>query len=53
MYEKLYELISLAYANFLRDLLKKAINDPSSDIDDTILGLLDHLFGYREVKSAK
>lgn len=43
---KAWTLIKLAYRIILRDLVVKAIDDPDSDIDDFVIGLLDRLFDY-------
>jgi hypothetical protein len=44
----IYQLVCLAYANILRDLLKKAIEDPENDWDDAVLHVLDNLFDYSQ-----
>ena len=38
----------MAYKLILRDLLKGAIDDPSSEWDDMVLKALDAVFGYGE-----
>jgi len=40
------EVLSYIYTKFLRELVKDAINDPNKTWDDTVLELLDRLFGY-------
>ena len=42
------KFMSVAYRMILRDLLKKAIDDPNEEWDDMILKMLDSLFGYEE-----
>ena len=42
----LYALIKLAYATILRKLVLKAIDDPNSEVDDIVMGVLDRLFDY-------
>ena len=44
----LYAILCFAYKSVLRDLVKKAIDDPDSEIDDFVLSLLDKLFDYKE-----
>ncbi len=46
MYAVLYKLLCMAYAQILRDLVKKAIDDPNTDWDDTVMMILDRLFNY-------
>lgn len=46
MYAALYKLLCMAYAEILRELVQKAIEDPNSDWDDTIIMMLDRLFNY-------
>jgi hypothetical protein len=40
------EILSYVYSKFLRELVKDAINNPDKTWDDTVLELLDRLFGY-------
>ena len=42
----IYALVKLAYATILRKLVLKAIDDPDSEVDDVVMGILDRLFGY-------
>ena len=44
----IYRLACMAYASILRDLLKKAIDDPENDWDDAVLHVLDNLFDYSQ-----
>ena len=44
------KLTKVAYSVILRNLLKKAIDDPDEVWDDAVLKILDTLFGY-EAKS--
>jgi hypothetical protein len=32
----------------LRDLVKKAVDDPNEEWDDVLLSVLDRLFNYKE-----
>jgi len=45
-YRMLYGILCYAYAHGLRDLVKKAIDDPNSDWDEIALGILDKVFNY-------
>lgn len=45
-YKMIYGVLCNAYANGLRSLVQKAIDDPASDWDDFAMGLLDKLFNY-------
>ena len=40
------KVVSMLYSQILRDLLKKAIDDPEQEWDDFILDLCDKMFGY-------
>ena len=42
----IWKIACLAYKLILRDLLKKAIDNPDEVWDDYILQFLDKLFGY-------
>ena len=42
----IYALVKLAYATILRKLVLKAIDDPDSEVDDVVMGILDRLFDY-------
>jgi len=46
MYLAIYKLVCMAYREVLRDLLKKAINDPNEEWDDVVLEVMDKLFNY-------
>lgn len=46
VYKMLYGVACYAYANGIRPLIKKAIDDPSTDWDDIALGILDKIFNY-------
>jgi hypothetical protein len=37
----------LVYGKFLRPLVVKAVEDPNSDWDETLMKMLDGLFGYK------
>lgn len=43
-YEALFKLATMAYKLILRDVLVKAIEDPDSDWDDTVLRIVDSIF---------
>lgn len=43
-----YELAKRAYASFIRELVKKAIDDPEVSWDDIVLKTLDGIFDYHE-----
>lgn len=40
------KVMSMLYSQILRDLLRKAIDDPDQEWDDFVLGLCDKIFGY-------
>lgn len=42
----IYNLMKVAYAQILRDLLLKAIDDPDSEWDDIVLSITDSIFNY-------
>lgn len=46
MKKGLWTLAKLAYQVVLRDLLKKAIDDPEAQWDDAVLKVLDAIFEY-------
>jgi len=45
-YEALYRLVCMAYAVIIRSLVKRAVDDPDSEWDDTLMKVLDKLFNY-------
>jgi len=45
-YAALYKMLCMAYGQFLRALVKNAIDDPDSEIDDIALSILDKLFNF-------
>lgn len=45
-YKMLYGILCNAYKMGLRDLISKAIDDPSTDWDDLALGIMDKIFNY-------
>jgi len=47
-YAALYKILCMAYAQMLRSLVKTAIDDPDSEIDDIALSILDKIFNYEE-----
>jgi len=47
-YAALYKMLCMAYSQFLRGLVKKAIDDPDSEIDDIALSILDRLFNFSD-----
>lgn len=46
-YAFLYKALCMAYEQFLRELVRKAIDDPDSEIDDVAMSILDRLFNYQ------
>ena len=44
----LLTIARMAYKLILRDLLKAAIDDPNSELDEMVLSALDAVFGYTE-----
>jgi len=41
-----YGIIKMVYAQILRDLVFRAIDNPDSEIDEFVLRMLDNLFEY-------
>jgi len=41
-------LAKVAYAKILRDLIIKKIGDPDSDVDESIIEILDIIFTYEK-----
>jgi len=50
LYQDLYDILCLLYAKVLRDLVKQAVDNPDSEVDEFIMSLLDKLFSYTESK---
>lgn len=48
-YKMLYGIVCYAYRSGLRELVAKAIDDPSTDWDDTALSILDKVFNHEGV----
>lgn len=46
-YVLIYTLLKQVYANLLRPLLVKAIDDPEEEWDEIVLKMVDGLFGYK------
>lgn len=46
MSKGLWTLAKLAYKVILRPLVLKAIDDPDSEVDDFVMGILDRIFDY-------
>lgn len=44
--QKVLIIMKLVYAEILRELIVRAIDNPDSEIDDFVLKLLDRLFDY-------
>jgi len=42
----IYEVLCIAYAKVLRDLIVELVNDPDSQVDEILLGILDKVFNY-------
>jgi len=47
-YDKVGFLAKFLYKHILRDIIKGAIDDPSTDWDDALLDVLDRVFDYEE-----
>lgn len=45
-YAAMYKMLCMAYRQFLRPLVLKAIDDPDSEIDDIVMSILDKLFNH-------
>lgn len=45
-YRLMYDMLCKIYAALLRDLLRRAVDDPDSDWDDLVLTMVDSLFRY-------
>lgn len=45
-----YTILRMIYKTVLRDTLVKAIDDPNSDVDEMIVGLLDRIFDENKIK---
>jgi len=41
-------VVRIIYRVFLREMIKKAINDPDETWDDMVLKILDAVMGYKE-----
>jgi len=44
----IYKILCMIYADLLRPLVKKAVDDPNEDWDDMLMSILDKLFDYKE-----
>ena len=44
--EAIWTLVKFAYKTILRKLVKEAIDNPNSEIDEFVLKILDNLFEY-------
>lgn len=42
-----YEVIKYVYRSILRELVKKAIDNPDSKVDEFAMRMLDNLFEYK------
>jgi len=42
-----WTVVKMVYRTILRPLVKKAIDDPESEVDEFVLMLLDNLFEYK------
>jgi len=51
-FDSVWEVLKFAYAAFIRDLIKGAVDDANSTIGAIILRILDTLFEYGEDQSA-
>lgn len=43
-------VIKVAYKYLLRPLVKKAVDNPDEEWDDTLMQILDRLFDYKETE---
>lgn len=43
-------ILRTVYSYFLRELIKRAIDDPNEIWDDSLMEIMDRLFGYEEPK---
>lgn len=41
------KLVENLYKTVLRDILKKAVDDPNTEWDDTLILMCDRLFGWK------
>lgn len=46
-FKVLWHIAQYLYSNVLRDILKKAIDDPKQEWDDVILHICDSIFDYQ------
>lgn len=46
-YTVLYQAICMLYKMMLRDILKKAVDDPNEEWDDVLMAATDALFGFK------
>lgn len=46
MAKSIWFIVKMVYSMILRPLVKKAIDDPDSEIDEFAMQLLDNLFEY-------
>ena len=46
MAKLVFKLLKVAYKLVLRDVIKKAIDDPNSTVDEAVIELLDDIFDY-------
>lgn len=47
-YKMMYGIACYAYANGLRPLVRKVIDDPDSDWDELAISVLDRIFNFNE-----
>ncbi len=45
---KAFLVLKFVYRTILRDLIKTAIDNPDSDVDEFVLSMLDRLFDYAD-----
>ena len=43
-----FKIAKMIYKEYLREILVEKINDPDSEVDDFILGLIDAVFSYEK-----
>jgi hypothetical protein len=44
----IYKILCMIYAQLLRPLIKKAVDDPNEQWDDMLMEIIDKLFDYKE-----
>lgn len=50
MYKYLFLLACIAYKLFIRELIKKAVDNPDEEYDEVLMSILDQIFQYNITK---